>query len=120
VSGQEAEEEHNADDTPQSGTKRVNVADASSAVDFMSRGSCNYISQIRSGLRVTAPQRYISSAFGSDIQGHKESKTELDSHSDTTVAGSSCRVLEYTEKFAMFFPFQMTLTLYPKYQLLRS
>jgi len=56
VSGQEAEEEHNADDTPQSGTKRVNVADASSAVDFMSRGSCNYISQIRSGLRVTAPQ----------------------------------------------------------------
>jgi hypothetical protein len=36
--------------------------------------------------------------FGSEAQGCKESKAERDSHADTTVAGSSCRVLESTEK----------------------
>jgi hypothetical protein len=28
---------------------------------------------------------------------NKEAKAELDSHADTTVAGSTCRVLEFTE-----------------------
>jgi hypothetical protein len=36
---------------------------------------------------------------------HKEAKTELDSHADTTVAGSTCKVLEYTNKLCDVSPF---------------
>jgi len=90
--------------TPPTPPKRTN-ANTSEAGDFMNRGSKGYISQIRSGIRyVTATRQIATSNTHSDTL-LKHSKAELDSHADTTVAGSTYRVLEYTEKSCDIHPF---------------
>jgi hypothetical protein len=45
----------------------------------------------------------VSSIHQQDM--HVEAKSELDSHADTTVTESNCRVLEYTEKSCDVYPF---------------
>jgi hypothetical protein len=47
------------------------------------------------------PQRSISSIMCKNINA----KAELDSHADTTVAGSACRILELTEQSCDVFPY---------------
>ncbi len=77
-------------------SKKQQRATAESAGDHMNRGSRSYISQVRSSRRYVTSMRTIASTHNNN--DHIEAKAELDSHADTTVAGSSCRVLELTEK----------------------
>jgi hypothetical protein len=99
---QEAEEE--ADASPPSPPKRAH-ASPSEAGDFMSQGIRNYISQIRTGARYMTEGCSISSSRQLNVTNPRTAKAELDSHADTTVAGSTCRVLEYTEKSCCVHPF---------------
>ncbi len=50
------------------------------------------------------------SFFHSNQDCEKEAKANLDSHAGTTVAGSTCRVLEFTEKLYNIFPLLKTIT----------
>jgi hypothetical protein len=84
--------------------KRPNV-DTSNAEDHMSRGNRNYISQIRSSKCYAIITDHQVSAMRHDNMNNKEAKAELDSHADTTVAGSTCRVIEYMNKSCDVFPF---------------
>jgi hypothetical protein len=101
----------NDDDTAQEDTpnaqgspsKRQHL-DISNAGDHMSRGGRSYISQIRSGRRYATSQRTVSSAQQNSNM-HIEANAELDSHADTTVAGSSFWVIEFTDKSCDVFPF---------------
>ncbi|MFN9982381.1 MAG: hypothetical protein ACK53Y_20810, partial [bacterium] len=83
--------------------KRQQGAAAESAGDYMNRGSSSYISQVRSGKRYVTTARTIASIHNNS--NHIEAKAKLDSHADTTVAGSTCRVLELTEKSCDVYPF---------------
>jgi len=100
-------EDSNTVNNPSLGSppKRSHVADTSSAGDHMSRGR-QYISQIRTGRRYNAESYRTVSAMNHRADNTlKEAKAELDSHADTTVAGSTCRVLEYSEKVCDVYPF---------------
>ncbi len=72
----------------------------------MSRRNRNLIGQVRSGQRYEIA-RHTSSVFSS--QSHADTSkvvlAELDSHADTVVAGSSCKVLEFTEKSCDVYPY---------------
>jgi hypothetical protein len=86
------------------GNGRNGGATAETAGDYMSRGNRSYISQLRTS------QRYVGSSgpsrlIASNQSQNREGKAELDSHADTTVAGSTCRVIEFTEKSCDVFPF---------------
>jgi hypothetical protein len=84
--------------------KHTNTADVSSAGDYKSRGNRSFIGKISSGQRYHAPSNRMTSSV-QRFDCNKEAKAELDSHADTTVAGSTCRVLEFTENFCDVFPF---------------
>jgi hypothetical protein len=76
--------------------KTVRFVDAASAGDQMSR-------QNRTLGWVRLRQRYVinrhtSSAQSSQADTTKVAFAELDSHADTVVTGSTCKVLEFTEK----------------------
>jgi hypothetical protein len=71
----------------------------------MSRGNRNFISQIRSGRRYITPSERNASYTRQETTNLREAKAELDSHADTTVAGSTCQILELTEKSCDMFPF---------------
>jgi hypothetical protein len=99
---------NNEDEQPSSSNnpKRSNSADTSSAGDHMGRGNRNYISKIRTGQRYNGDCNTITiSSIRQQTNPIIETKAELDSHADTTVAGSSCRVIEFTEKVCDVFPF---------------
>ena len=99
---------NNEDEQPSSSNnpKRSNSADTSSAGDHMGRGNRNYISKIWSGQRYNGDCNTITiSSIRQQTNPIIETKAELDSHADTTVAGSSCRVIEFTEKVCDVFPF---------------
>jgi hypothetical protein len=87
--------------------KHSNTADTAAAGDHMSRGNRSYISKISSGKRYNRNQTHSTavSAIHQYPSSKIEAKAELDSHADTTVAGSTCRVIEYTEKVCDVFPF---------------
>jgi hypothetical protein len=89
---------------PPSPPKRTN-ANTSEAGDFMNCGSMGYISQIRSGIRYVAATRQVAKSNTHSDSLLKHSKAELDSHANTTIAGLTCRVLEYTEKSCDVHPF---------------
>lgn len=93
-----------ASQTNQSSNKRVQFADVTSAGDQMNRGNRNFISQIRSSQRYwTSHSRTISSTQRENTI--ITAKAELDSHADTTVAGSACKLLELTEQSCDVFPY---------------
>ncbi len=98
-----------ADDEPSStfSPKHSNTADTAAAGDHMSRGNRSYISKISSGKRYNRNQTHSTavSAIHQYPSSKIEAKAELDSHADTTVAGSTCRVIEYTEEVCDVFPF---------------
>jgi small nuclear ribonucleoprotein (snRNP)-like protein len=87
-----------------SSNRRVKYADTSAAGDQMSCNGRNLIGQIRSGQQhMNVHSRTISSIAHSSV--NPSARAELDSHADTTVAGSSCRILELTEHSCDVFPF---------------
>jgi hypothetical protein len=88
-------ETDNPSSGPSSSSRRVQFADTTSAGDQMNRGNRNLIGQIRSSRCYSnASARAISSI--SHLDTNHSAKAELDSHADTTVAGSTCRILELT------------------------
>jgi len=101
---QNEEEAHKDNQVPS--PKRSN-ANPPEAGDFMSRGGRKYISQLRTSTQyITPPTHTISSSHNHNhTSSNKCSTAERDSHVDTTVAGSTCRVIEYTEKSCDVHPF---------------
>jgi hypothetical protein len=71
----------------------------------MSRRNRNLIGQVRSGKRylTTAGIRVASAVH--QVPETKVANAELDSHADTVVAGSTCRILELTEKSCIVYPY---------------
>jgi len=92
--------------------------DTGNAGDHMSHSSRNYISQVRSSRRYATVQRVISLTRQNSNEFIK-AKAELDSNADTMVAGSSCRVIEYTDKSCEVFFFLINTHLWRRFQLLR-
>jgi hypothetical protein len=84
--------------------RRVKYADTALAGDQMSRSSRTLIGQLCSSQRYSnVTMRNISSISHSGT--NISAKAKLDSHADTTVAGSACRILELTEHSCDVFPF---------------
>jgi 3'-phosphoadenosine 5'-phosphosulfate (PAPS) 3'-phosphatase len=83
--------------------KAIRFADASSAGDQMSRRNRSLLGQVRSGLRYLRS----TSSVQSIAQSHHEANAfaEMDSHADTVVAGSTCKILELTEKSCDVYPY---------------
>jgi hypothetical protein len=95
-----------ADITDNDHDKKVTFADTSSAGDQMSRRKRNFIGQIRSGHRYNYSQTpRVVSVTHLEPSSSIMAKAELDSHADTTVAGSACKVIEFTEKSCDVYPY---------------
>jgi hypothetical protein len=106
ISALNTEEDANATDhEPQGSPPKCSNAGTTNAGDHMSRGNRNFISQIRSGRRYITPSERNVSYTRQETTNLREAKAELDSHADTTVAGSTCRILELTEKSCDVFHF---------------
>ncbi len=70
----------------------------------MSRGNRNIISQVRSGKRYVNTNARSISSVQHNVQT-RVANAELDSHADTVVAGSACRILVLTDKSCDVFPY---------------
>jgi hypothetical protein len=86
--------------------KNVRFVDTANAGDQMSRRNRNLVGQVKSG------QRYLNSRVTSLITSSNSARdlnnvafTKLDSHADTVVAGSTCRILELTENSCDVYPY---------------
>jgi hypothetical protein len=87
--------------------RAVRYAEAATAGDQMSQQNRTLISQLRSGLHYPLV-REASSVHTTHTTVHDVNKVafaELDSHADTVVAGSTCKVLELTEKSSDVYPY---------------
>ena len=88
--------------------KATHQVDVSSAGDQMSRRNRNLIGQVRSGRRYSIHSEETKEARVTSAlhQGEpKVTNAELDSHADTVVAGSTCRILELTDKLCDVYPY---------------
>jgi len=96
-----------ADDEPfdQPQEKTVRFVDANSAGDQMSRRNRNLIGQVRSGKRYTNKKETRNASALYQAAETKVANAELDSHADTVVAGSTCKILEMTEKSCDVYPY---------------
>jgi hypothetical protein len=94
---------------PQDGNsqnRQVQFADTASAGDQMNRCSRNLISQIRSSRCYTNNEGWLASSLcHSPSQDMQHVNAELDLHADTVVAGSACRVMEYTKHSCDVYPY---------------
>jgi hypothetical protein len=91
-------------DEPQE--KTVHFIEASNAGDQMSRRNWNLIGQVCSSMWYNCvPSDSRSASAAHQAPTYKVAFAELNSHADTVVAGSSCRVLEMTQKCCDVYPY---------------